>query len=194
MLPLIFSFGVCVMFIQVSVGLLILFTSFVLQVHFNPYLPSGKISKHNLVDNADTEQVISADKIMLKYRFNYNFLESSYLICSILLLLSGLVFESASTERYESARQIVAVFVMLMISLALVLFVCVISIELYRSLQFAKKISNRAKVSTYSIKISMLPKGLQKLVGRNEYSKRVYPALRRMASRSIGSNAEEKGQ
>lgn len=123
-------------------ALLILFTSFVIQVYRNPFLPSGKIE----IPLEELSQASSHSKLISQYRFDYNLLESAYLICSIFLLLSGLVFESSNIESYQNGRNLLAVLVILAIFASSILFVGIVAVELYRSIQFAKS-KNKPKKS-----------------------------------------------
>lgn len=122
-----------------SLALLILFSSFVIQVYRNPFLPSGKVSTTSNVERGSNAAIVSfSNKVSNQYRFDYNLLESAYLICSIFLLLSGLVFESANVD-YETGKQILALFVVLITISSSLLFVMIVGVELYRSIQFAKE-------------------------------------------------------
>lgn len=118
-----------------SLSLLILFGSFVAQVYYNPFLPSGKLGKSE--NNSDDRSAFLPNS-MTKYRFDYNTLEGAYLTCSIFLLISGLVFESSSSDTYESMKNFLSILVIVIILASSMIFIGIVVVELCRSIQYAR--------------------------------------------------------
>ena len=72
-----------------SLSIAIIFSSYVLQSRFHPFLDVLDIDS-----TEDTLERFRREGAVLNYVFKYNLLETVYLITSMFVLLSGLAFES----------------------------------------------------------------------------------------------------
>lgn len=74
---------------------------------------------------------------MLKYVFDYNKLESALLVASMLMLLGGMIFESAAVGRESPGYWVLVGVLLVMVVVPAVTFVALMTFELVRSLRFA---------------------------------------------------------
>lgn len=144
---------------QASLSIAVIFASYVVHVRAQPFLPRASVSTKflRLGDNVSPSpgsrkkagkkgskraSVIrmsreAAQSSMIKYTFDYNTLESAFLIGSLFILLSGMVFESAAVPRGTTSYTVLSVTVVGVIIFAIVAFLGVLCFELYRSIKFA---------------------------------------------------------
>lgn len=76
----------------------------------------------------------------LRFSFDYNALESSFLITSVLVLLGGIAFSSSALQRGSLMYILVVAVLCTLVILAIVSFGWMLIFELYRSLRFANLI------------------------------------------------------
>lgn len=69
--------------------------------------------------------------------FDYNTLESAFLISATFMLLGGLIFKSVADSKGTPAYVFLTAFVAILFIFSLVLFVGLLSYEMYQALKFA---------------------------------------------------------
>ena len=95
--------GVAIMFnsvpmFQASLSVGIIFLSYALHVRVQPFL-----DRLDLEVPADSAEHARKEGAVLNYVFMYNKLESVYLVCSMVILLCGMVFESGYLANHAAA-------------------------------------------------------------------------------------------
>jgi hypothetical protein len=75
--------------------------------------------------------------VLLCQVFDYNTLESAFLISATFMLLGGLIFKSVSDEKGTPAYLFLTIFVALLFLFSLFLFFGLLSFEMFQALKFA---------------------------------------------------------
>lgn len=99
--------GVAIMFnsvpmFQASLSVGIIFLSYALHVRVQPFL-----DRLDLEVPADSVEHARKEGAVLNYVFMYNKLESVYLICSLVILLCGMIFESGYLRTHAAAYNLI---------------------------------------------------------------------------------------
>jgi hypothetical protein len=81
---------VCVCLCPNSLSVAIIFLSYIFHVRYMPFLDFLNVQGGTL-----TTDHVTSEGAVLSYSFSYNRLESMYLVGSMFVLLSGMVFESS---------------------------------------------------------------------------------------------------
>ena len=69
--------------------------------------------------------------------FDYNTLESAFLISATFMLLGGLIFKSVSNDKGSAAYMFLTVFVAMLFLFSVALFFGLLSFEMFQALKFA---------------------------------------------------------
>lgn len=132
-----------------------MFTAYVLHARAKPFLPRASISK-TLLELAEHERKAaeihgrSRRQSLIKigeqlhqqrshtYVVDYNTLEAAFLVCSMLLLLSGMVFSSAHWKQGSLQYDMLTYVVLIAIIISSVSFLVILVVETARALKFAR--------------------------------------------------------
>lgn len=142
---------------QASVSIGVMFTAYVLHARSKPFLPRQSISQ-TLLELSEHERKASiggkgkaknrrqslvaiAEQVKkqraMTYVVDYNTLESAFLICSMLLLLSGMIFSSAHWSEDSLEYDLLTYTVLTAIVLSSISFFVILVVETFRALRFA---------------------------------------------------------
>ena len=121
-----------------------MFVSYILQVKRQPFLARASVSRKFMkLSDKDTENlpqhiidmVKRTANTKLTYVFNYNMLEESLLITSTLILLSGMIFDSAAFDVGSAPYVFLVVVVFFILFGSILAFVGLLSWEIFRAVK-----------------------------------------------------------
>lgn len=133
--------GVALMFsstplFQACVSVGIIFVSYALHVHYQPFLDPEPPSA---IDDS-TGRSLVAQGVQLIYAYKYNSLETLYLITSLFILLAGMAFQSGVTTVGSGPHVVLTWLVAVVLVSCICLFLGVLAVEVWRSIQFAHRV------------------------------------------------------
>ena len=120
---------------QACLSIAIIFISYALQVHCRPYL-----DHLDLAVPATSIDHVKRHGAVLRYVIRYNLLEETYLLCSLFVLLCGMIFESAVLTRGTTAYLALTYIVAIVLVGSFTCMCGMVGIEIVRSLKHAKAV------------------------------------------------------